>query len=335
MTAIDEFHLLFGPSSGTCSALVRELVARGRRVRAVNRSGTAAVPAGVEVLPGDAADPACMRALCRGAAVVYNCVNPPFAAWAALFPRVMGATIAGAAASGATLVFADDTWMYGRPAGPLTEDHPQRPVGRKGALRARLAATLLDAHRRGDVRATIGRAPELYGPRVESLLGPNLFGAALAGGTARWVGDLDVPQTPLFIDDFARGLITLGERAEALGAVWHIPTAPPITGRAFTRLIFEEVGQPPKVGAIGHTAIRALGLLSPVAREGAELVYQFEAPYVVDGGKFRRAFGGAATPHREGIRRTLAWYRRQAAAGIALPSWRDLLRQGRSPRPRA
>ncbi len=89
------------------------------------------------------------------------------------------------------------------------------------------------------------------------------------------------------------------------------------------------------MGTIGHTAIRALGLLSPVAREGAELVYQFEAPYVVDSGKFRRAFGGAATPHREGIWRTLAWYRRQAAAGVSPPSWRDLLRQGRSPRPRA
>jgi nucleoside-diphosphate-sugar epimerase len=329
MGETNDLHVVIGASGGTGSVLVRELVARGRRVRAINRSGRVEVPGGVEVVAADAADPAQMRAACRGAAVVYNCVNPPLAAWPTLFPRVMGATIAGAAAAGAILVFADDTWMYGPPTGPLTEDHPQRPVGRKGALRARLAATLLEAHRRGDVRAVIGRAPELYGPKVESLLGPNLFGAALAGRTARWVGALDAPHTPLFIDDFARGLATLGERPEALGAAWHIPVAPPITGRAFVHRIFEEAGRSPRVGAIGRPAIRALGLVVPVAREANELLYQFEAPYVVDSSKFARAFGGAATPHREGVRRTLAWYRQQAAAGVAPPWWRDLLHQGR------
>ncbi len=164
------------------------------------------------------------------------------------------------------------------------------------------------------------------------MLGPNLFGAALAGRTARWVGNLDAPHTPLFIGDFARGLATLGERPEALGAVWHIPTAPPLTGREFVHLVFEEAGRPPKVGAIGRAAIVALGLVSPVAREGVELLYQFEAPYVIDSDKFARTFGGAATPHRDGIRRTLAWYRQRAAAGAIPPSWRNLLRQGRPAR---
>ncbi len=332
MGATGGLHVVVGASGGAGSALVRELVARGRRVRAVNRSGRVDAPAGVEVVAGDAADSGQMRAVCAGAAVVYNCVNPPFPDWPTLFPRVLGATIAGAAIAGATLVFADDTWMYGRPAGPLTEDHPHRPVGRKGALRARLASMLLEAHRRGDVRATIGRAPELYGPQVKSVLGPNLFGAALAGRTARWVGNLDAPHTPLFIGDFARGLATLGERPEALGAAWHIPIAPPLTGREFVHLVFEEAGCPPKVGAIGRAAIVALGLVSPVAREGVELLYQFEAPYVIDSGKFGRTFGGAATPHRDGIRRTLAWYRQRAAAGVTPPSWRDLLRQGRPAR---
>ncbi len=89
--------------------------------------------------------------------------------------------IEGAAAAGARLVFADDTWMYGKVNGPMTEDLPPRPVSGKGVLRAWLAEMLLRAHEGGKVRATIGRAAELYGPGVQSLLGRNLFVPALGG----------------------------------------------------------------------------------------------------------------------------------------------------------
>jgi hypothetical protein len=49
---------------------------------------------------------------------------------------------------------------------------------------------------------------------------------------------------------------------------------------------------------------------------GAEIVYQFEMPFVVDSGKYAGAFGeGEATPYRDGIRRTLDWYRRNLLLG--------------------
>jgi hypothetical protein len=38
------------------------------------------------------------------------------------------------------------------------------------------------------------------------------------------------------------------------------------------------------------------------------MMYQFENPFVVDSAKFIAAFGDIATPHREGIRNTIAWY---------------------------
>ncbi len=76
MTEVNELHVVIGASGGTGSALVRELVARGKRVRGVNRSSHADV---VEILKADATKPSCMREVCQGATVVYNCVNPPFA----------------------------------------------------------------------------------------------------------------------------------------------------------------------------------------------------------------------------------------------------------------
>lgn len=326
MAGKSELHVVVGGTGATGRVIVRQLAARGKRVRAVSRGGRASVPDGVEALTADATDPASMREACRGAAVVYHCAMPAFGAWVELFPPMTEAVIEGAARADAKLVFADDTWMYGKPDGPMTEDLPYRPVSNKGVLRAWLAEMLMHAHDTGRVRATIGRAGELYGPGVESVLGRNLFGAALGGKRARFVGDPDVPLTPTYIEDFARGLVVLGEREEALGEVWHVPTAEPTTGRLFVRGIFEECGKDAKVGVVGSRAAKALGLFWPAAREGAEILYQFEMPFVVDSGKYARAFndgeaggeaGGEATPYREGIRRTVDWYRRTLGAGKA------------------
>ena len=131
-------------------------------------------------------------------------------------------------------------------------------------LRAWLAERVLAAHHRGDVRAVIGRGGELFGPGVESFLGRNLFAAALRGRTARWLGRLAQPLTPLLVDDdFARGLITLGERAEAHGRVWHVPLPGPVTGHEFVETIFREAGTRARVSAHGsrwtRISLRASG----------------------------------------------------------------------------
>jgi hypothetical protein len=73
--------------------------------------------------------------------------------------------------------------------------------------------------------------------------------------------------TPTFIEDFARGLAMLGEREEALGEVWHVPTAELTTGRQCVRTIFEECGEDAKVGMVGSRLAKALGLFWPLARE--------------------------------------------------------------------
>lgn len=324
-------HVVVGATGGTGSALVQALARQGARVRAVSRGVSGALPASVESVQADALNIASIREACQGAQVVYNCVNPPFAQWHTLFPQVMDNLIAAAGHTGATLVFADDTWMYGPATAPLTEEHPQRPAGPLGALRGQLAATLLDAHRRGAVQAVIGRASELYGPAVESLLAANLFQAALASKRVFWPGALDSPLNPTFIDDFADGLITLGTRAEALGQVWHIPSNSAITGRAFTQLLAEETGTRFRVSALSRKYVALLALIWPVARQGAELIYQFDTPYVVDSSKYQRTFGSTATPYREGIRRTVAWYRQTLESTSTQPDgnwWRRTWRIG-------
>jgi nucleoside-diphosphate-sugar epimerase len=74
-------------------------------------------------------------------------------------------------------------------------------------------------------------------------------------------------------------------------------------------MVFAAAGARPRVTALGTTAVRALGLASPIARHGAEVVYQFEMPFVVDGTRFLRAFGAKTTPVEDAVAVTLDWYR--------------------------
>lgn len=297
-------HVVVGATGGTGRAVCAELLRRGLTVRGVSRSGAPVAP-GVEPVAADASDAARMREVCAGAAAVYHCVNPPFTQWRAVFPTATRSLLAAAGAAGARLVFADDTWMYGRVDGPMREDTPSNPVAEKAVLRAWLAEMVLAAHARGDVEVVIGRAPELWGPHVESLLAGWIFGAAVRGRTARWPGDPDLPMTACFIDDFGRALVELATAPDAAGRVWHVPVPEAITGRRFVEKVFAAAGRPAKVGRITPAMVAALKLVSPIAREGAELLYQFHQPFLVDDSAFRAAFGGTATDWDTGIAMTL------------------------------
>ena len=301
-------HVVVGASGGIGRAVCADLARRGLPVRAVTRSGTPVD--GAEALAADATDPEAMRAACRDAVAVYHCVNPPFASWRAAFPAATRALLAAAGDAGARLVFADDTWMYGRVDAPMREDTTVAPVSEKGVLRAWLAEMVLAAHARGEVETVIGRAPELWGPGVESLLAGGIFAAAAHGRTARWPGDPDLPVTAGYTPDVGAALVELAlAPASATGRVWHTPVPPPITGRAFVERVFRAAGRAPRVGRITPAMVAALRLVAPVAREGAELLYQFEQPFLVDDSAFRSVFSTRATDWDDGIATTLDWYR--------------------------
>jgi nucleoside-diphosphate-sugar epimerase len=170
---------------------------------------------------------------------------------------------------------------------------------------------VLEAHRAGRVRVAIGRSSDYYGPRgTASTTGENLFGPAVRGKTARWLGSLDQPHTLGYLEDMARALATLGERSEANGEVWHLPAAEPLTGRRFLELVFEAAGQRPRIGVARRSMVWLLGLVNPRVRELNETLYQFERPFVSDASKFQATFGAfESTPHQEAITRTVEWFR--------------------------
>src|ERR687898_1890350 len=315
MTDNGELHVVFG-TGPVGLAVMDELVSKGKRVRMVNRSGRANGPEGVEVVGGDAADPTFTREVSEGASVVYFALNPPYNKWPELFPGLQAGVLEGAASAGAKLIAMENLYMYGPTDGrPLTEDLPYAANTRKGKVRARMSEELMEAHTNGRAQVAIGRASDYFGPRVlVSAAGEQVFGRAVQGKSAQVAGDPNQLHTYTYAPDVGRGLTILGEREEALGQAWHLPSPETLTTRRFVEMIFEEVGKPARVQAAPKILLRAMGLFNPGMRELIEMLYEFEEPFVVDHSKFEQAFGEQATPLKEAIGETVRWYRSKRPA---------------------
>ncbi|SDD62980.1 Nucleoside-diphosphate-sugar epimerase [Paenibacillus sp. UNCCL117] len=295
---------------------MEELVASGHEVVMVNRSGLGSMPAGVRLQQADLYEPGEAAKVMQGAEAVYQCAQPPYQSWAERFPQLQERIVEGACRTGAKLIVADNLYMYGEVAGPIHEGLPYRADTRKGRLRAELSGRLHEAQRAGRLRAALVRGSDYYGPRATgSVFGGMFFRPLVQGKPARMFGSLDQPHTFTFIRDFGRAMAAAGRHDEALGEVWHVPSAAPVTIRRFAELAYAAAGFPNRVRFMNRFTLRIGGIFVPEARESLEMLYQWEKPFVVDSRKCTERLGLQATPLEQGVRETVEWYRGGEVAG--------------------
>lgn len=314
---MNDVHVVFG-TGAIGLTLVDELHTAQLPVRAVNRSGRADVPDGVDVVAGDASDPAFAQHTTANAVAVYQCLNPPYHRWTDLFPPLQNSLVAATRSAGARYVSFENVYMYGDTRGaPMTETTPQRPHTRKGRVRAAMADQLRRLHDAGDLAVTTARASDYFGPRAttQSQLGDRVVDAALAGKPAQIIGDPDQPHSYTYAPDAGRTLAALGTRDDVVGRVWHVPNAPARTTREVIDLIADEIGSPIKVRRAPTLALRLMGLVNPTVRELPEMLYEFTQPFVVDGSTTEQQLGVTATPLDHAVRDTVAWFRNRRTAG--------------------
>lgn len=305
-------HVVLG-TGAIGRAIMQELVKRGETVRMVNLSGKLEeVPAGVEVRAADLYNPAKVKEATLGARVVYQASQPRYHEWSEKFPPLQKSIIEGLTGSLAKLVIVENTYMYGATNGtPMTENMPHNPHTRKGKVRSELSHAALAAHQAGKVNVTIGRGSDYFGPwGTNSSMGSVVFSRLLTGKSAQIGGSANMPHTHTYIPDFGKALVILGERPEADGFAWHVPNdMPRITQGDMIQMIAEEADVSPKYQTAGKLVLSLMGLFIPELRESVEMLYEFDQPYIIDSSKFENTFGMKATPMRQAIKETVAWYK--------------------------
>ena len=305
-------HVVLG-TGAIGRAIAEELLRRGESVRMVNRSGRMdESPAGVEVVASDLYDPANVREVTRGARVVYQSAQPRYSEWPEKFPSLQKSIIEGLTGSNAKLVIVENLYMYGDQNGKtMTEDTSYDAHTRKGRVRGEISRAALAAHKEGRVRVTTARGGNFFGPwGIDSTMGGRAFYPLLQGKPAQLIGRTNLPHSHTFVRDFGTALVILSEHEEADGQAWHVPNdQSKMTQAELIRMFAEEAGVEPKMSSMGKLMMTIGGLFVPEAKETVEMMYEFDKPFIIDSSKFERTFGLKATPMREAIRETVAWFK--------------------------
>lgn len=312
-------HVLLGAGGSIANALARNLVAERRSVRLVSRH--AAAVEGAESVRADLLDAVSVREAVETGSTVYLLAGLRYdtAVWRAQWPKIMNNVIEACLQHGARLVFFDNVYMYGRVDGVMTETTPVNPNSRKGEVRGRIAATLLDATKDRGLKACIARAADFYGPGASNSVPHQLVFTPLSHAkAAQWLVNAKVPHSFTYTPDCGRALPLLASADDVWGQVWHLPTAAPApTGIEFVDLAARAFGSQPRLRVLAPWMLRMAGLFNPTIREIVEMLYQYEIPTIFDSSKFERRFAFTPTPYARGIEETARDYRTDSGGSRA------------------
>jgi nucleoside-diphosphate-sugar epimerase len=288
--------------------LSRRLPEYSDRIRQVSRSPKR-VNATDELFSADLLDAKATADAVAGSTVAYLVAGLKYdhKVWEEQWPKLMRNAIDACKRHGGALVFFDNVYAYGRVDGVMTEDTPYNPCSRKGEVRARIATTLMDEVKRGELRAMIVRAADFYGPGASlSVTHATVTERLKAKRTPQWLGNAKAVHTFTYTPDAGRSLAMLGNTPSAYGQVWHALTSKePITGENYVRIACELSRRPYALQVAPRWMLFLMGIFVPVVRENMEMLYQFEYDYRFDSSKAERALEIAATGYREGIAATL------------------------------
>ncbi len=292
--------------------IAEQLAGRGQRVRILTRSGSGPEHPLVERVAGDANDPAQLGSTLAGAAAVFHCIHGSAytaEAWEAELPAAEQAVLNAAQEAGAVVVFPESLYAYSEPDRVMAESSPRAATGGKRGVRA----ALLEARAAANAPTVSVVAGDFFGPRVRMAhAGERMVPAILAGRNLSVVGSASQPHSFTYVPDLAAAMIAAAETPSAWNKVWHAPTGTALTQRELAQAFAQTAGLPaPKLRVLPGWALRTAGIFSFDARELAEMLYQFEKPFIMDSSHTEAALGVSPTPLHEATAATVAWWRQQ------------------------
>jgi nucleoside-diphosphate-sugar epimerase len=282
------------------SAVALLLAGQGRNVRVVTRSGSGPQHPLIERIAADASDARRLTELTAGAEALYNCANPKYTEWERVWYPMNNAMIAAARAADAVYAITGNLYGYGpRADGRMDEHSPLAAVGRKGRVRVKMWRDALDS----GVRTFEARGSDYIGAGALGIFSSVILPAVRRGGTAWMPGNPDLPHTFTYTGDMARTLVALAGDERAYGKAWHVPSPAPVTVRQVAERYSALTGtRPLKLHKLPRFVMHTAGLAVPLAREVAEMDYQWYRPFVLDSTLTQNTFGLTPTELGQGIK---------------------------------
>ncbi|UVJ41687.1 NAD-dependent epimerase/dehydratase family protein [Arthrobacter sp. CJ23] len=289
--------------------VAEQLAEQGHEVRILTRSGSGPEHPRIERRRTDVSDPAQLSGAFAGAAAVFHCIHGSAysaKAWRAELPRAEQAVMDAAAAARAVVVFPESLYSYSEPDRTMTESSPREASGGKRGVRTELLRAR-GAHAADTVSVVAG---DFFGPRVlMAHAGERLVPRILEGKAVQAVGSATQPHAFTYVPDLAAAMVKAAQLPGLWNQVLHAPSGAPLTMRELATALASSAGKPaPKVGAIPGWLMRATGLFSADMRELAELLYQFERPFVMDSSASQEKLGLEPTPLDEAAAATVGWW---------------------------
>ncbi len=320
--------LVTGATGFTGGHLARFLAGRGDQVRALVRGRTHAadlIAAGIDVVEGDLTDRASLARAVAGMDVVYNLAalyrTAGLAAerYRAVNAVAVGTLVEEAAAAGVRrVVHCSTVGVHGdieRP--PADEDAPLRPGDIYQETKLEGERTGRAAAQRVGIELVIARPSGIYGPGDRRLF-------KLFGGVARrrfvMLGSGRIFYHLTFVDDLCAGFRLCAAVPQAAGRTYILAGSEVTTLEELVTITADVAGVPrPRLGfpvwpvwlaaAACEAVCRPLGIEPPLYRRRVDF---FTKSRAFDIGRARRELEfQPRVGLREGIGRTLEWYREQ------------------------
>ncbi|MEO8120752.1 MAG: NAD-dependent epimerase/dehydratase family protein [Rhodoferax sp.] len=312
--------LVLGATGGIGGEVARQLSASGWRIRALNRNAATAQAQAAHPfswIQGDAMTRSDVVDAARDASLIVHAVNPPgYQRWSELVLPMLDNAIAAARASGARIVLPGTVYNYGPDAfAHLSEDSPQHPVTRKGAIRVEMERRLRVAADSG-VRSLVVRAGDFFGPQAaNNWFSQGLVKPGRAVASISYPGRQGVGHQWSYLPDVARTMVQLVERERAQPgtldafASFHTQGHWDADGTQMTAAIRRSAsaGADVKIRAFPWWLIGLAAPLVPLFREMKEMRYLWQQPLQMDNRRLLSLLGTEPhTPLDEAVQATLA-----------------------------
>ena len=284
----------------------------GEKILLINRSGKLAIPIpeNVQIEAGDVTSKAGMEAIAKRSEIIFSCTDMPYQDWASFYPATTNALVYALSKTKARLVFADNLYSYGNVSGAeMHEQMPHKAKTKKGKIRAGVVNTLLYSGAEFNKRVAFVKAADFIGPRIhKGVFGTDFLDKIYQGKTISLFGNIALPHTFTYINDFAAAMINVGTANDTFRQIWHVPNVPALSLDKWVHLFEIVTNKKIKKTVVPKLAIRIAGLFNPFIKELYEMAYQFEHPCLVNHDKYVSRFGNHSTYPSDIVKETVEWY---------------------------